>query len=438
MSTSPAVAGSARGPAPGVPPLRRRVEGRLVAGVAGGVADHLGLDPLPVRLAFALLSGLFGFGIVLYAGLWIFVPNESPADVDAIAAPAGIAAATRHGRRPRRSRRGAARRGDTGQLVALGALGVGILLLLANTSAGIPAGLAWPVLIGATGVALIWTLGDDSDRRRLQDLSPRVPVLGRLSGADGLAPAVRVVAGVALVVAGLVIYFAGQGQLAVAGRALAAIAVVVLGALVVAGPFLWRLVRERDAERRERIVSQERADVAAHLHDSVLQTLALIQKQADDPRAVVSLARAQERDLRGWLYGEAAEPATSFAGALREVVAQVEAAHGVPVELVAVGDVPLDEQRAAMVAATREAVVNAAKHSGAPLVDVFAESGGDRVEVFVRDRGKGFDPQAVPEDRLGLRGSVVGRVERYGGTATVRTGPGEGTEVHLALPEGAP
>ncbi len=431
MSTPP----DAVAPTAGVPALRRRTDGRLLGGVAGGVADHLGLDPLHVRIGFALLSGLFGFGIVLYAALWIFVPNETAAD--ATASPAGLAAATRDGRRPAVRRAGTSRRGDTGQLVALGALGAGILLLLANTSVGIPAGLAWPVLLAATGVALIWTLGDESDRRRLQALPPRLPLLGRVTTTAGLLPVARVVAGVLLVVAGVVTYFAGQGQLSSVGRALAAIVVVVLGAAVVAGPFLRRLVRERDAERRERIVSQERADVAAHLHDSVLQTLALIQNQAADPRAVVGLARAQERDLRSWLYGAADEPATSLAAALREVAAQAEAAHGVPVELVAVGDAPLDERLTALVAATREAVVNAAKHSGADLVDVYAECAGDQVEVFVRDRGKGFDPDAVPDDRMGLRGSVVGRVERCGGRASVRTAPGEGTEVHLALRRGA-
>jgi signal transduction histidine kinase/phage shock protein PspC (stress-responsive transcriptional regulator) len=417
-------------PSPDAPRLHRRVDGRLVGGVCGGVADHLGLDPLRVRVAFALLSGIFGFGLALYAALWVFVPSEAPL-AGAAAGPAGLAAASRDGRRPSRTR--SARRGDTGQLVALSALGAGILLLLANTSLGVPLELAGPVLLAAAGVALIWTLGDDAERRRLQSLPSRAPLVERLSAPGSRGRAVRVVAGVLLVAAGVVTFLAGRGDLASAGPGLLAVAVVALGVVVVAGPFLWRLLRERDAERRERIVSQERADVAAHLHDSVLQTLALIQKQADDPRSVVRLARAQERDLRGWLYGGPGEPAVSLAAALREVAAQVEEAHGVPVELVSVGDAALDDDLAALVAATREAVVNAAKHSGASVVDVYAESTADEVDVFVRDRGKGFDPDTVPADRLGLRGSVVGRVERHGGRARIRTAPGEGTEVRLTL-----
>ena len=199
------------------------------------------------------------------------------------------------------------------------------------------------------------------------------------------------------------------------------------------GPLLWRLVRQVDTERRQRMLSQQQADVAAHLHDSVLQTLALIQRKAADPRAVVALARAQERDLRGWLYGAAEDAAASIGAALEQAAAEVEQAHGVPVEVVAVGDAPLDEDGTALVRAAREAMVNAARHAQAPVVDVYAECEDGVVEVFVRDRGVGFDPSAVPDDRMGLRGSVVGRVERHGGTAVVRSAPGEGTEVRLRM-----
>jgi signal transduction histidine kinase len=173
--------------------------------------------------------------------------------------------------------------------------------------------------------------------------------------------------------------------------------------------------------------------VAAHLHDSVLQTLALIQKHAEDGRTVSKLARAQERDLRGWLYGEDAHPETSVAAALRAAAAEVEDAFGLPVEVVTVGDVPVDERRRPLVLAAREAMVNAAKHSGADKVDVFAECDDTRVDVFVRDRGHGFDQDAVAEDRLGVRNSIVDRMRRHGGSATIRTAPGEGTEVRLSL-----
>ena len=103
------------------------------------------------------------------------------------------------------------------------------------------------------------------------------------------------------------------------------------------------------------------------------------------------------------------------------------------IEVVTVGDCELTEPLSSLVRAASEAMVNAAKHSGADKIDVFAEVDGDRVEMFVRDRGKGFDADAVPEDRLGLRHSVIGRMERHGGRATVRSSPGMGTEVSLEM-----
>lgn len=178
--------------------------------------------------------------------------------------------------------------------------------------------------------------------------------------------------------------------------------------------------------------------MAAHLHDSVLQTLALIQKHADDGRAVARLARAQERDLRTWLYGDRAAADTTLSGALRSAAAEVEDAHGVAVEVVTVGDAPLTEAARPVVLASREAMVNAAKHSGAAKVDVYAEAGETLAEVFVRDRGSGFHPGDVPEDRLGVRRSIVDRMERHGGNAAVRSAPGEGTEVHLSMPLARP
>ncbi|RYJ06307.1 MAG: ATPase, partial [Actinomycetales bacterium] len=172
----------------------------------------------------------------------------------------------------------------------------------------------------------------------------------------------------------------------------------------------------------------------AHLHDSVLQTLALLQKNAGDQATVATLARRQERELRAWLYGDEQADGESFAAALRSVVTEVEDLHQVPVELIVVGDTPLDADVSALVRATREAVVNAAKHAGVDRVDVYGEHDGRRIEVFVRDRGVGFDPGAVADDRMGVRGSIIDRVERHGGTAEVRSAPGEGTEVVLRMP----
>ena len=204
----------------------------------------------------------------------------------------------------------------------------------------------------------------------------------------------------------------------------------IVGILFIAGPWLVRLSRDLSEERAARARAQERADVAAHLHDSVLQTLAMIQRSAADPVQVAKLARAQERDLRNWLFETPASTADSVVAALREAAAEVEDSFGVPVEIVAVGDHPLAVEVAPVVHAAREAMANAAQHSGAAKVDVYCEVDGAAVEVFVRDRGRGFDPDAVPEDRAGVRNSIIGRMERHGGRATIRSTSG-GTEVTL-------
>ncbi len=405
------------------PRLRRRPHGRLVGGVAAGLAVHLGVDVLWVRLAFSLLAGVSGAGVALYAALWVFTSVDRGEDE-----PAGLAAAARTGRRPR----AAMDRGDLGQLVALGAIGLGLLLLLTRTRWGVPARVLVPALLAGAGLALIWTQTDLTDRDR--PLSPVSWWAGLGSGRSRWLTLARLAGGLGLVVTGLVVFALGDARPSSAvSSTLVVLLVVVVGVALVVGPLLVRLVRQVETERGRRLLTQQQADVAAHLHDSVLQTLALIQRRADDPRSVVALARAQERDLRGWLYGATEAGAATVGAALEAAAAEVEQAHGVPVEVVVVGDAGLDEDGAALVRAAREAMVNAARHSGAPVVDVYAEVADGRVEVFVRDRGSGFDPDTVPADRMGLRGSVVGRVERHGGTAVLRTAPGEGTEVRLGM-----
>jgi signal transduction histidine kinase len=205
--------------------------------------------------------------------------------------------------------------------------------------------------------------------------------------------------------------------------------------LLILGPLLWRFAVERDSERTARIRSEERADVAARVHDSVLQTLALIQRHAEEPRRVASLARRQERELRSWLYGDGttAEGGT-LAGALAAAATEVEELHGVRVELASGGDCALSEDLRPLVLAAREAMVNAAKFSGAEEIDVYAEADPTRASVFVRDRGAGFDRGAVPDDRRGIAESIEGRIARAGGSATVTSSPAEGTEVELLLP----
>jgi signal transduction histidine kinase len=224
------------------------------------------------------------------------------------------------------------------------------------------------------------------------------------------------------------------GKLDATLNALTGVSVLLIGIGLIVGPWLWSLWRTAESERRERIVTQERADMAAHLHDSVLQTLALIQKQADDPRAVIRLARSQERDLRTWLYGDQrAGEDVSLAAALVTAGAEVEDTFGVPVEVVTVGDSAVDDVGQALLKAAREAAINAAKHSGANKIDIFLEADESGIDVFVRDRGAGFDMDDVPEDRLGVRRSIIDRMERHGGTAEIRTAPGEGTEVRLKV-----
>jgi signal transduction histidine kinase len=324
------------------------------------------------------------------------------------------------------------RRGDLGQLVALGALALGLVLLLTRFGWGPPPRVLIPLLIVATGLALIWAQADVTERSRLTRAA-------RWGGSQGnrWLTAARIAGGVALVGVGLLTFLVGHSGPSTTTGTLVLVGIVVIGVGLVLGPLLWRLVQQVDAERREKLLSQQQADVAAHLHDSVLQTLALIQRKADDPRAVVALARAQERDLRAWLYEDPAAPTSSLRAALEDTAAEVETLHGVPVEVVLVGDAALDDGLVAMVRASREAMLNAARHSGAPAVDVFAEVEGRQVDVFVRDRGSGFDPDGVPADRLGLKGSVIGRMTRHGGRATVRSAPGEGTEVHLSMELGA-
>ena len=417
---------------PGTPPrFVRRSDGRLIGGVASGLSVHLGVDLLAVRVAFALLAALGGFGVVLYLGLWIFTPlDQTVAQQAEEQAPAGIAAATRSGKRRRRLR--APRKGDLGQLAALLLLGAGLTLLVQQTPLGVSPTVFVPLLLAGLGVALIWRTADEQERRRMSVLSPRAPWLAPLVGKGGAVAVFRLAAGAAVIVAGVVAFLVGQGQLEATLDSMLGVGAVVVGLALILGPWLWRLWRDLETERRERIVSQERADVAAHLHDSVLQTLALIQKHAHDPREVVRLARGQERDLRGWLYDDLADDEASFAAALKKSAAEVEDFHGVPVEVVTVGDTGIEERTRAVLKAAREAAVNAAKHSGADKVDIYAEVEGDDVELFVRDRGKGFDLDAVPEDRLGVRRSVVDRMERHGGTAEIRSAPGEGTEVRLS------
>jgi signal transduction histidine kinase len=295
-----------------------------------------------------------------------------------------------------------------------------------------------PALIAAGGVALIWRQADDAQRAAWARASPRFPWLLAATGASRAAFVLRTVAGGSLVLLGGGTFLVASGELSALRDGLVAIVVVVVGLALITAPWWWRLASDLSLERRERIRSQERAEVAAHLHDSVLQTLALIQRQVEDPREVARLARGQERELRAWLYrSDRGGAGHTFATALEAVAGEVEDGYAVKVETVVVGDCPLDDRVSALVQAAREALVNAGKHAGVRTVALYAEIEDSGVSVFVRDRGAGFDAAAVPADRHGLGGSIVGRMARHGGSADVRTAPGAGTEVELRMPRTA-
>lgn len=392
----------------------------LVGGVAAGLAAHLGVSVLVVRVVLVVLTALGGAGVAAYAALWVLLPAGPPPGE----LPPGLEAASRDGRRPGRVRR----LSDLGPVIVLGALGTGAVIAL-GTLIGAGAWL-WPVAIALVGVALLWRQADEAERERWLDATGRVDPVRVLVGSGGWAAWGRIGAGAALIVLALLLFVARDGSLSVARDVTVAVLLGFGGLVIVVGPWIWRLVAELSAERAERVRTQERADVAAHLHDSVLQTLALIQK---NPADAARLARAQERDLRSWLYAGESMDETTVASALRAMAAQVEDGYGVTVDVVAVGDVDLTEPYRPIVQAAREATTNAAKHAQVSRIDVYAEIADDAVDVFVRDRGKGFDLATTPEDRLGVRRSIIDRMERHGGRAEIRSAPGEGTEVRLHL-----
>jgi signal transduction histidine kinase len=329
----------------------------------------------------------------------------------------------------------------SGRAAAEVGLGAGLLMLsvlLAFRALGIwfSDPVVWPVVLVAAGGALLWRQSQQPRERvsppPLDAETVPPPATRDRRNAAGV---VRTVVGVGLIAAAGIAFLQGTNSLSAARDVVLAMVVVAVGLGIVFAPWILRLWRSLETERASRIRSQERAEMAAHLHDSVLQTLALVQHRAHDPHEVAALARRQERELRAWLAGRTAtDGRESLAAALEAAADEVERAHRVKVELVVTGDAPLDDRAEALVAAAREAIVNAAKFAPDGGVDVFAEAGEAGVQVFVRDRGPGFDPAAVPPDRRGLRESILGRMARHGGRAEIHAAPGGGTEVELSLP----
>ncbi len=393
--------------------LRRSRRNRMLAGVAGGVGDHLGLDPFVVRLAFIVLGLAAGFGVVVYLLLWVLVPPE-PAD----AAPP---AAQRDIPRP-----------EARELLGGGLVVAGIMVILWFTGVRVGDGLAWPVTLAAIGFAIIWARGVGEEGRGRLDLASIGTPLEALLRTRESRP--RLIAGALLILGGMVVFLAATTTLAAAANVVLAVIVTTGGLALLAGPWLWRLANDLIEERSARIRTQARAEMAAHLHDSVLQTLALIQR-AKDPREMVTLARTQERELRAWLYGRAPNVhGMRLHDAIDAMAGRLERAHQVRIEAVVVGDAEMDDDLRALVAACNEAVLNAAKHAAVEEVSVYVEVEGDQVNGFVRDGGVGFDPDAVPKDRRGIADSIVQRMRQHDGSVVIRSRPGGGTEVHLNLP----
>ena len=411
----------------------------MLGGVCAGLARHIGIDPIIVRVAFVAAATAGGVGVVIYLLAWVFLPaGEAPA------APVWLRTS----------------RGTIEIAVGIAFLALSVLLTFRAFGLLFSDVIVWPLVLVAAGAALLWRQwlggglpggtvqrapertapGGDAAGPRAADTSgpgrrPALPA-APATPADRAALVSRTSLGVALVIAAGIAFLSATGALSAARDVVLSVLVVAVVLAVIFFPWVLRLVRSLTEERAERVRSQERAEMAAHLHDSVLQTLALVQQRSDDPRAVAALARRQERELRAWLSRRA--PAEGdpprLAAALEAAASEVERDHGVAVEVVAVGDADLDAPGEALVAAAREAMVNAAKFGGGSTVDVYAEALDGEIQVYVRDRGPGFSPADLPADRRGVRESIVGRMARHGGKGEIHSAPGAGTEVELTLP----
>lgn len=375
--------------------LYRRRTDRIAAGVAGGVADSLRVHDSFVRAAFVSLSTIWGLGFFLYIVLWLISFDDvDDREVELV---------------------------DGQQGIGLGLAFFGFLLFARVLGFWPYDALVWIVTAISFGVAALTDRTLPSPLTSLLD--PGVEQPGRI----------RVLIGVSLLVGGLAFMSSTIGPVAELGAVLLAVALTGLGLLVAFGPWVRRLAQDLGHERRERIRQEERAEMAAHLHDSVLQTLALIQR-SDDPVRMGLLARHQEGELRDWLYGNIPlEGVDMMSTALRGIASRVEQDHQIPVDVVTVGDTTLDESLRPLLGAANEAMVNAAKHSGADRVSTYMEVDDNNIEIFVTDQGKGFDPAEVGPDRKGIENSIIARAEKAGARVKIESEPGEGTEVGISL-----
>lgn len=414
--------------------MTRCVTDSWLGGVASGIADHLGWPIWPLRFGFIALAAVTPLlGLVLYAALWILVPG--PPSVEQ--AP-GLEAASHQGmRQPQRPKQASA-----GRVIAMATVGLGLIVFTRILGLGPHQPFSWALLVTAAGVGLVWLQAEDdppppdSSHVTTTDRQGERRRIARLIRSEKWPEIARMVGGIILICVGIVALAVSQGKSDDLPLVAMISGLTIAGIAIVAAPWILRYQRKIALAYEEELIANTRADMAAHLHDSVLQTLALIQRQANDPKQVAALARRQERELRTWLYGEQTGPST-FKAALTKAADEVENERGTPIEVVCVGDVELSEDVSAVVQSAREAMMNAAKHSGAPLIDVYAEvePEGEHslIQAFIHDRGQGFDFNSVSHDRMGLRSSIIGRMERHGGTAKIRSAPGQGTEIRLEM-----
>lgn len=376
--------------------LVRSSDERVVSGLSGGIAARLRIGTPFVRAAFVVLVFTGGIGVGLYAVGWALATTTVPTGN----VPRDLSDRRRAG---------------------LGLMFLAVVFAMRGVDFWFGDAVVWSAVLVAFGIAAIW------DRTGRQELAGSVL-------AETAPGKVRIAFGGILMLAGLATFSGSLQAMQEIGPIVVAIGITAAGFMLVFGPWVVRLAGDLASERRDRIRSEERSEMAAHLHDSVLQTLALIQR-SDDPKKMVTLARSQERELRNWLYSSAqANGDETLSRALEAAATRVERAHDVPVEVVVVNDVAVTNGVDAVVKAASEAMNNAAKHSAAGRVSVYAEAVGGMLDVFVTDQGAGFDLDVVPDDRHGIRDSIIARMQRHGGTATITSEAGEGTEVHLEMP----
>ena len=391
----------------------------MLGGVCGGISKATGIDAMWVRIGFVLVAVASGVMVLAYPLAWMLIPMEGQSD--------NIA-----------SRAVGDRRGIRTVAAILVPLLIAMQFITSSLHVPFVGFLGWPTFLAVGVLILIWRNADPPEKAFIDN--DVMPLLGA-DTHDGKGRRwliARVVAGLLIGAGGIVLLVEGHTTVA-ALRPVGGAALVIAASVVIFGPWWLSLFRDLIAERQARALAEERAQMAAHVHDSVLQTLALIQRASDDPQQVVRLARTQERELRAWLFegkppGAIGEDASLLAEGVGLLQRQVEADHGIAVQVVMVGDCPLDEALRALLDAAREATVNAAKWSGEDQVSVYAEVEADTVMLYVRDRGRGFDPDAVPDDRQGIAQSIQARVARFGGSAVVRSAPGKGAEVQLSMP----